>query len=71
MKTNHPHEWAITLRGKSRSKKFNFTGTLDEALHEADVLESNVAFTVLKYIITRGLRVKKTTGVTLTPPPAA
>lgn len=57
MKSNHPHNWTITLRGKTRTKTAAFVGRLDEALHEADVIESGVAFTVLKYVITRGTRV--------------
>lgn len=59
MKSNHPHNWTITLRGKTRTKTEAFVGTLDEALHEADVMESGAAFTVIEYVITRGKRVKK------------
>ena len=47
------------MRGKTRSKTVSFIGTLDEALHEADVEESNVVFTVIEFVVTRGLRVKK------------
>lgn len=64
MKTNHPHEWTITLRGKTRSKTVSFVGRLDEALAEADELESGVPFVVLEYTVTRGKRVKANNEVT-------
>lgn len=53
MKRNDPYHWTITLTGKTQSKTVPFVGRLDEALHEADELECNVAFTVLEYRITR------------------
>lgn len=56
MKRNDPYNWTITLRGKTRAKIFNFVGRLDEALAEADEQESSVAFTVVKYVVTRGKR---------------
>jgi len=58
MKRNDPYHWTVTLRGKTRAKKSAFVGRLDEALHEADELESNVAFTVIEYRIVRGKRAK-------------
>ena len=69
MKTNHPHEWTITLVGKKRPqssekktppmKILSFIGRLDEALAEADVQESNVCFTVVEFRVIRGKRVKR------------
>jgi len=58
MKRNDPYHWTVTLRGKTRAKKSAFVGRLDEALHEADELESNVAFTFIEYRIVRGKRAK-------------
>ena len=54
MKTNHPHQWLITLRGKTRTKTVRFIGTLDAALAEADEQESAVAFVVIEFVVTRG-----------------
>ena len=56
MKRNDPYNWTITLLGKTRTKTAAFVGTLDEALNEADVMESNVVFTVIEYVVTRGKR---------------
>lgn len=62
MKSNHPHHWQILLAGKKRSAAFHFVGSLDEALAEADVHESNVSFTVIRYTIIRGKRAKPAKG---------
>lgn len=58
MKSNHPHHWQILLAGKKTSAAFAFVGTLDEALQEADIRESGVKFTVIRYTIIRGKRAK-------------
>ena len=58
LKANNPHVWRIILRGKTASKTFFFTGTVDEALNQADVLECGVRFTVTEFKITRGKRAK-------------
>lgn len=60
MKANDPHHWLITLSGKTARKCSVFTGTLDEALSEADVMESSVRFAVTEFKITRGKCTTKT-----------
>lgn len=56
MKRNDPYHWAITLRGKTRSKVVPFVGTLEAALDAADQEESAVAFTVVEFKVTRGAK---------------
>jgi hypothetical protein len=62
MKANHPHVWDIVLQGRKCCERCYFEGTLDEALHEADVMESGVRFAVIKFMITRLERVKAKKG---------
>jgi hypothetical protein len=56
MKTNHSYHWTIWLYGKKHTFVETFTGTLDEALSQADVLESVVRFQVIRYEVIRGER---------------
>jgi len=60
MKANNPHLWRITLFGRNHSKSVWFTGRLDEALAEADVLESGVRWVVFNYMIIRCRKPKPT-----------
>lgn len=55
MKANRPHFWHITLSGRARHqvRRLTFRGTCDEALARADVLESEVPFTVYRFAVVR------------------
>ncbi len=61
MKRNDPHHWTIKLVGKTKIKTTDFKGRLDEALAEADVMESGVPFTVVQFVITRRNPIAKKT----------
>lgn len=65
MKANNPHHWEIVLRGKKPNarKCCFFTGTVDEALSHADVMECQVRFTVIKFSIQRLERAKPSASV--------
>lgn len=50
MKANPTRTWSITLRGAKRTQAIasTFTGTIDAALAEADVLECQVRWQILR-----------------------
>lgn len=53
MKANPCRTWAITLRGRLRAQSYtaSFTGTIEEVLQEADVLECHVRWQVISVAI--------------------
>jgi hypothetical protein len=53
MKNNPRRSWHITLRGRLRGQKITdcFLGTYDEALQEADVMETHVDWQVMSITI--------------------
>ena len=53
MKANATHTWWIKLSGKTQCKRAVFTGTVDEALAEADVMESQVRWVVYAFELKR------------------
>lgn len=55
MKPNDPHDWQITLMGHASSEcvRKHFRGTIDDALHEADVMECDPDWDVLGVHIIR------------------
>ncbi len=58
MKTNPKHHWKITLIGRGRAARSRCQGDIEDALHAADVAESNVPWVVRTYVIDRGPKVR-------------